>query len=80
MNSDRGKRPVLIGNVSGSTGDRLDGTVLRHYLFATFLKVNIGLKQMLSGDTKVDAITGDWLSEVGSVFGPFLVIYTEFKI
>ncbi|KAH6668284.1 hypothetical protein B0J14DRAFT_600286 [Halenospora varia] len=40
------KRPILIGNVSGSTGDRLDG-----------------LKQMLSGDTKIDAITGDWLSE-----------------
>ncbi|PIB00687.1 hypothetical protein CB0940_01182 [Cercospora beticola] len=40
-------RPILIANVSGSTGDRLDGR----------------LKSMLSGPTKVDAITGDWLSE-----------------
>ncbi|KAK5045786.1 hypothetical protein LTR84_008879 [Exophiala bonariae] len=44
---ERGTRPVLIGNVSGSTGDRLDA-----------------LKSMLKGSTTVDAIIGDWLSEV----------------
>ncbi|OQV06041.1 hypothetical protein CLAIMM_10679 [Cladophialophora immunda] len=42
----KGSRPIVVGNVSGSTGDRLDG-----------------LKSMLTGDTTVDAIVGDWLSE-----------------
>ncbi|KIX09203.1 uncharacterized protein Z518_00282 [Rhinocladiella mackenziei CBS 650.93] len=42
----KGSRPILVGNVSGSTGDRLDA-----------------LKLMLKGDTIVDAIIGDWLSE-----------------
>ncbi|KEF59614.1 uncharacterized protein A1O9_04460 [Exophiala aquamarina CBS 119918] len=44
---DKGKRPILVGSVSGSTGDRLDG-----------------LKSMLRGDIIIDAIIGDWLSEV----------------
>jgi hypothetical protein len=31
---------------------------------------NSGLKMMLSGRTKVDAITGDWLSEVSETTRP----------
>ncbi|GJJ09036.1 hypothetical protein Clacol_003258 [Clathrus columnatus] len=40
-------RPVLIGNVSAATGDRLDA-----------------ISRMLTGTYKVDALVGDWLSEM----------------
>ncbi|CZR65929.1 uncharacterized protein PAC_15829 [Phialocephala subalpina] len=46
----RGTRPLYVGNVAGSSADRLDGC--------------LGMLSMLRGDTVIDVITGDWLAEV----------------
>jgi hypothetical protein len=61
------RRPVLVGNVSGSTGDRLDGK-LRRTAVSKGKGTNLatGLKSMLRGPTKIDVIMGDWMSEVSS--------------